>query len=106
MTSAVATSGRASAAFTSAAVAARTTTGRPSGCACAERVVVDRVEHEGVAELELAVERDLRDPPAGRSEPALSHSSTVSPGPMFSTTALVSAASSAGVPVSSGNVPQ
>ena len=74
MTSAQATSGRASAARTSSAVAARTTTGRPASCAAPQRLVLERVEDERVVELELSFERDLRDAPARRSEPSLPHS--------------------------------
>src|SRR5262245_25721832 len=71
-----------------------------------QRVVLDRVQHQGVVEVELAFEGDLRDPAAGGPEPALPHSSTVSPGCHCSTWALVSAASACGVPVKIGNVPQ
>ena len=67
-----ATSGRASAAFTSSALAARTTTGWPASCARAQRLVVDGVEHERTRDVDLALERDLRDPAARRSEPRAS----------------------------------
>src|SRR5439155_17700572 len=72
----------------------------------AQCVVVGRVQHERVVEIELALERDLRHPPPGGSEPALPHSSTVSPGWICSTCALVSFASSSGRPTRIGNVPQ
>src|SRR5581483_6542202 len=65
-----------------------------------------RVQHERVGQVELSDEDDLRDAPAGRSEPALSHSSTVSPGWRCSTVALVSFASASGRPLKAGKVPQ
>src|SRR5439155_19363586 len=71
-----------------------------------ERLDFDRIQYERLPEIELALERDLGHAPSRRSEPALSHSSTVSPGSMRSTWDLVSFASASGVPVSSGNVPQ
>ena len=67
---------------------------------------LDGVQHEGIVELQFPVERDLGNPPSGRAEPALPHSSTVSPGSMRSTCDRVSFASASGVPVRSGKVPQ
>src|SRR5262245_1161435 len=73
----------------------------------AERGLVGHVvEHERVVEIELAGECDLRDAPAGRSEPALPHSSIVPPGSTSTTSALgASSRSFSGVPVRSPNVP-
>src|SRR5581483_5385017 len=76
------------------------------GVRLAERVVVDVVEHERVAEVELSFDADLGHTAPGGAEPALPHSWTVSPGSMRSTCDFVSAASASGVPVSSPNVPQ
>src|ERR1044072_5795120 len=59
-----------------------------------QRVVVGRVQDECVVEVELAFERDLGHPAPGGSEPAFPHNSTVSPGWIWSTCALVSPASS------------
>ena len=56
--------------------------------------------------LEGTVDRDLGHADAGRAEPALPHSSIVSPGSGASTsTSGASPRSSSGVPVRSGNVP-
>ena len=70
-----------------------------------ERAVVELVEDQRPVCVELAVDRDLRDRPAGRAEPALSQTSTVSPGSITSSSTSVSFASSSGLPVRSGNVP-
>ena len=71
----------------------------------AHRLVVEAIEHERAFEVEIACERDLRHAAAGRSEPALPHSSMLSPGAIASSFALVSFASSSGEPVKTGNVP-
>ena len=75
----------------------------------AERfLVADAVEDERVVELDATLDRDLGDPPAGRTEPALAHQTvTVSPGsgPRISQPVVRSRRHSSGVPVRSGNVP-
>src|SRR6266536_4163501 len=47
--------------------------------------VADLVEHEGIVEIELALDGDLRNAPPRRSEPALSQIWTVPPGSIAST---------------------
>ena len=79
--------------------------GASAGVCVAKCGVLGRVEHERAFEVELALERDLRHAAAGGSEPALSHSSTVSPGCTSSTCAGVSWRSFSGVPTRIGNVP-
>src|SRR5204863_3118295 len=65
--------------------------------------VRDLVQHERVGQLELALDGDLGDAPAGRPEPALSHNVTDSPGSIACTsTPAACCLSSSGVPASSG----
>ena len=63
---------------------------------------------ERVGHVELAFDGELRHAPAGRAEPALSHTVTEPPGSILSivTPLGASLASSSGVPVSTPNVPQ
>ena len=69
--------------------------------------VLERVDDERVGHVDRPLERDRRHAPPGRAEPALSHSSTVSPG--AGTSSSIPSGSrgrnASGVPVSSGNVP-
>jgi hypothetical protein len=82
---------------------------RPSGLVrfVQALVVDDVVEHERVGELELTLDRDLRDASPGCAEPALSHRLTDAPGSIacMSTSAGACCLSSSGVPATSGNVP-
>ena len=72
----------------------------------AEACVVEIVEDERTREIERAFERELRYSPSRRSEPALPHSSIVSPGSgEITSTPGASSRSSAGVPARIGKVP-
>src|SRR5712691_7108036 len=81
---------------------------RPPGPVCFVQcpLINDVVEHERLVEVELAVDRDLRDPSSRCTEPALPHSSIVPPGSTACTsTPLARRFSSSGDPARSGNVP-
>lgn len=70
--------------------------------------VADVVEHEGLRERygRIAFDGELGHAPTRRAEPALSQSSTVSPGSgVRISTPGASSRNSAGVPVSTGKVP-